>query len=509
MFTAENFLKYAMTGGTTTIVTEIFEPYPVCGNPGVLELLASLNDQPIKIFTVAPAMVSISHRTRGISTNNLKELLARDDVLGIGESYWQGVLQEPDVYLPAFKEALISGKTIEGHSAGASEKKLNAYIAAGVSSCHEPIKANEVIDRLRLGLCVMIREGSVRKELEEIAKIKDANVDLRRCTLVSDGLSPSGIQENGYMEAIVQKAIDLGFKPKDAIRMATLNIAEHFSLDGQIGAIAPGRYADILIVPDISTVTPETVISNGKIIAQNGKRLVDPRPHTFSHKARTSITLPRHLVPSDFNIKPINQNTIQHVRVIEMITDLVTREKVIDLPVLNGSIHADAENDLLKIAAIDRAIIPGDMFTGFIKGFGLKSGAFAFSATWDAADIIVIGTNDADMALAVNRIHKLQGGAVVIDQKNILEELPLPIFGVLSDQPIEEIAARSKRIQQVLASAGVPHPDPLLTIATLTSAAIPFFKICEEGYVHFKDGVTLGLFTDPPGHNSMSTIYGK
>ncbi len=496
MFTAENFLQHAMRSGTTTIITEIFEPYPVCGNPGVLELLASLKDQPIKIFTVAPAMVSISRRTRGIYPKNLRQLLSRSDVLGIGESYWQGILQEPDVYLPEYQAALAVRKTIEGHSAGASEKKLNAYTAAGVSSCHEPIRADEALDRLRLGLHVMVREGSVRRELKEISKIKDAGVDLRRLTLVSDGLSPSGIIENGYMEYIVQKAIDYGFKPEDAIRMATLNIAEHFSLDGQVGAIAPGRYADILIIPDLKTIAPEMVISNGKIIARNGKQLVEPRPHAFSLKARKSVTLPKKLAPSDFLIKTESQNSCQAVRIIEMITDLVTREEKIELPVTNGCIDADVKNNILKISAIDRAITPGDMFTGFIKGFGLKSGAFALSATWDAADIIVVGTNEADMATAVNRIHELQGGAVVADKGKITEELPFPIFGVISDQPIEKLAARTKAIQQALSDSGVPHPDPLLSIATLTSAAIPFFKICEEGYVRFKDGATMGVFAD-------------
>lgn len=496
MFTPENFLKHAMTGGTTTIVTEIYDPCYVCGNPGALEFLAALEDQPIKFFAVAPAMVSISRRTRGISTKDLQALLSRDDVLGIGESYWQGVLQEPDIYLPEFEQARAMGKTIEGHSAGASEKKLNAYVAAGVSSCHEPIRAEEALDRLRLGMHVMVREGSVRKELKEIAKLKDTGVDLRRLTLVSDGLSPSGIMEDGYMESIVQKAIDYGFKPEDAIRMATLNIAEHFSLDGRIGAIAPGRDADILIIPGLDRIAPETVISNGKIIARNGKGLVEPRPYTFSAQAHHSIKLPRQLTASDFCVKAKKEVSLQKVRIIEMITDLVTREKIVELPVSDEKIAGDPARDIIKIAAIDRSIGPGEMFTGFIKGFGLRSGAFALSAAWDAVDIIVTGTRDADMAAAVNRIRELQGGVVVVDQGDIIEELPLPVFGILSDQPVEKIAARTRAICKALSARGVPHPDPLLTIATLTTAAIPFFKICEEGYVRFKDGVTLDLFAD-------------
>ena len=496
MFTPENFLNHAMAGGTTTIVTEIYEPYYVCGQSGVLEFIASLANQPIKIFTVAPSMVSISRRTRGISKTDLHELLARNDVLGIGESYWQGVLQEPGIYLPEFEAALSAGKTVEGHSAGASEKKLNAYTVTGASSCHEPIRADEALDRLRLGMHVMVREGSVRKELKEISNLKNIGADLRRLTLVSDGLSPAGILETGYMEAIVQKAIDYGFKPEDAIRMATINIAEHFSIDRRVGAIAPGRDADILIIPALDNIAPEVVISNGQIIARNGKCLVSPRPHEFSGHSVTSIQLPRRLASADFQVQTSREKFFQRVRIIEMVTDLVTREKEIELPVTNGCIAADAANDLLKVAAIDRAVRPGEMFTGFIKGFGLASGAFAMSASWDTADIVVIGADDSDMATAVNRIYELQGGAVVVDKQNIIEELPLPVFGVLSDQPVEKIAARTTAIVQVLSHAGVPHPDPLLSIATLTSAAIPFFRICEEGYVRFKDGATPGLFVN-------------
>ncbi len=493
LFKPEEFLKYAMTGGTTTIITEIFEPYPVASIAGVLELLDALKNQPIKFFATAPAMVSISQRTKGIKAEDLKLLLSRNDVRGLGESYWQGILQDPDTYLPAFSETLAHGKTLEGHSAGANEKKLNAYVASGISSCHEPIKSEEVLDRLRLGLYVMVREGSVRRELEAISQIKDAGVDLRRLTLVSDGVSPSALMENGYMEFIVQKAINLGFKPEDAIRMATLNVAEHFSLDGQIGAIAPGRFADILIIEDIRTVFPEIVISNGTIIARNGKRLVEPRPHVFSDTSKNSVKLPKSFTKEDFIITADSRSSQQTVRIIELVTDLVTRELHAELPVSNGEIKKNISSDIIKVAAIDRAITPGDMFTGFIKGFGLTSGAIAFTATWDSADIIVIGVDDGDMALAVNRLHEMQGGAVICDKGTIREELALPIFGLISDLPVEKIVDRTRAINDAVHKMGVPHPDPMLTLSTLTTAAIPFFRICEEGYVRLKDGSTMGL----------------
>ncbi len=496
MAAPEAFLKVAMTGGTTTIITEVFEPYPVCGLAGIIDLLDALADQPVKCYATAPAMVSISPRTKGMAAADLDVLLARDDIVGMGEAYWQGVLQDVDIYLPAFERTRAAGKTLEGHTAGANEKNLNAYAALGVSSCHEPIQAGEVIDRLRLGFHVMIREGSVRRELEAVSKICGTGIDFRRMILVSDGLSPDALLSCGYMEYIVQKAIDLGFPPAEAIRMATLNVAEHFRLDDRIGAIAPGRYADILIIPDLTTISPEMVISSGRVIAQQGKRLIDPRPHAFSDQSRSSIRLPGYSKAADFSIKIDSGKARQRVRVMELATPLVTRERQVELPVDCGEIKADRSLDLLKIAAIDRAIGPGDQFVGLITGFGLASGAVAYSATWDSADIIVIGADDADMALAVNRLADLQGGAVVAERGEIIAELPLPVFGVVSNAPVEAILRQANAVGRALSERGVPLPDPLLTMGTLTSAAIPFFRICEEGLVNLKDGRVVGLFVD-------------
>jgi len=211
LFTPCEFLKYAMTGGTTAIVTETFEIYPVSGYEGVVDFLEALRDQPIKMFGTAPPMISISQAARGIAPDVLQRLLARDEVLGLGESYWQAVLQEPDRTLPLYEQTLMAGKTLEGHSAGASDKKLAAYVDLGISSCHEPINADQVLERLRLGLHIMIREGSIRRDLEEIAKIKDSGIDLRRLTLSTDGITPEDLIEKGFMEFVLQKAINCGF----------------------------------------------------------------------------------------------------------------------------------------------------------------------------------------------------------------------------------------------------------------------------------------------------------
>jgi adenine deaminase len=488
------FLQYAMLSGTTTIVTETMEPFAVLGYEGVVDFLASVREQPIKIFATAPSMASISKRARGISEKVARRLLLRDDIVGLGESYWQAVLQEPGEFLPIFTEAVRCGKRLEGHSAGARGRKLMAYMAQGISSCHEPVDAEEVLERLRLGIHVMVREGSVRKDLAPISRIKDAGVDLRRLILVSDGIAPGDLLEKGYMQSIVQKAIDCGFDPVHAIQMATINVAGYFFLDGIVGGIAPGKYADMLIIPDPKDITAECVISKGKIVAREGRLMVSPRKHVFSPRSLHSIHLLREMGPSDFSIPAQENASHVTVRVIEQATDLVTRELVTSVPVTDGEIRSDAGRDLLKVAAIDRRYSPGKTFVGLIKGFRLRAGAFACSAAWDTSDIIVVGENDEDMAGAVNRVYALQGGAVAYARGKILAEIPLPIFGIIADMPLAMLSRRMEELKGVVKDLGFPFDNPLLTLVTLTGAAIPFLRICEEGLVNLRDGRTVDLF---------------
>lgn len=403
------------------------------------------------------------------------------------------MLQEPEGVLPLYEQTLTAGKTLEGHSAGASDKKLAAYVGFGISSCHEPINARQVLDRLRLGLHIMVREGSIRRDLEEISNIKDSGIDLRRLIISTDGIEPEDLIEKGFMEYVLQKAIDCGFDPVAAIQMATLNVAEHFSLDAFVGGIAPGRYADMVIIPDAQTIKAHLVVSNGKVIARQGELLASPRQHRFNTRSLNSIQLKDELKPSEFQIFVNPDTDTAQVRVIDLVTDLVTAESIMQLPVSDGKLNPDTDQDVLKVAAIDRTNDPGRLFSGLIKGFGLNAGAMACSAAWDTTDIIVVGVNDEDMAMAVNRIHALQGGAVVCNKGEILAELALPIFGIMSDLPVVDIARKLKQIRNAAAALGVRHPDPLLTLITLTGAAIPYLRICEEGLVNLKDGLTRPL----------------
>lgn len=491
-------LEPLMAGGTTALVTESLEVYPVAGLAGINDFLGALSDQPIKIFATAPFMASISRAAQGIDPADLNDLLSRPEIVGLGESYWQAVVQNPELASNTLEAALSSGKTLEGHTAGARGNKLAAYLAAGISSCHEPTTAADALERLRLGLHVMLREGSIRRDLDALASIKDAGIDPRRLILVTDGLSPLDLIEKGGMDFVVRKAIERGFDPIVAVQMATLNVAEHFRLDGLIGGIAPGRSADMLIVPDLKAFRPEIVISNGKVIAAHGRVRVEPRRPRYLPASLSSVLLPEDVTLADFQIMAPGAGSVK-VRVIEMVTDLVTAESHLDLQPVDNRLDADPERGLIKVAAIDRTHFPGKRFVGLLKGFGLKTGAMACSAAWDTSDIIVAGTTDGDMAAAVNRIRELQGGAVVAENGAIAAELPLPVFGLMSEESLERVAKKLAGVNAAANRLGCPFPDPLLTLVTLTGAAIPYLRICEEGLVNLKNGETMGLFVDHHG----------
>jgi adenine deaminase len=296
------------------------------------------------------------------------------------------------------------------------------------------------------------------------------------------------------MEFVVQKAIDCGFDTIRAIQMATLNVAEHFGLDALVGGIAPAKHADMLIIPDTATIAPEIVISKGRVVAENKQVLVQSRRHVFSEKSLASVHIPEPLKPADFAIIAPEDASVVKARVIDLITDLVTQELQMEIPATDGEILADTGKDIIKVAAIDRVHEPGKRFVGLIHGTGMKSGAFASSAAWDASDIIVVGVSDADMALAVNRIREMQGGAVVCNGQAVLAELALPVMGIMAQIPLVATARRLEAIRTAMGGLGVHFSDPLLTLVTLTGAAIPYLRICDEGLVNLKNGKTTGLW---------------
>jgi adenine deaminase len=486
-------VKYAAVSGTTTIITENSDIGTPLGYEGVIQFFRSVQNQPIKIFITVPPMVTLSKVTEEHATTlpQLRKLLRRKDILGLGEVYWGDVVNGNQRVLDLIAETVKRGKKVEGHSAGASGKKLQAYVSSGVSSCHEPINAEEVRERLKLGLFILIREGVVRRELEAIAPIKDDGDVLNRLAIASDGVAVEQLISDGYMEFLVQKAINLGFDPIRAVQMATINVARHFAIDDEIGGIAPGKYADIAVIPDLKTIKAEYVISNGRVVAHSGQLLIKPRKHRYPKSMLDTVRLDRDFTADDFAIPA--QGGQAKVRLIDQITNLVTKEALIDMPVIEGQLKADVGKDIIKVAAIERAYRTGKRFTGLIRGLGFKKGALATTNVWDCGDIIVVGADESEMALAVNRVKELGGGVVVIADGGIAAEIALPVGGVISTEPVETIARKFKHIQQVAAELGAKSPNFSLTLETLPTPAIPFLRICSSGLFDLKENRFVSL----------------
>ncbi len=483
----QEFLRYAMRGGTTTIITEIMELTFPLGYKGLIEYLDTLKNQPIKIFSTVPPSVTFSKdaAAKAPTLTQLLELLKRDDILGVGEGFWQEVLRGERNFPALSAEARARGKTSEGHAAGCRGQRLAAYLDYGVSSCHESVSAEEVVEKLRFGICTMIREGSIRKELEAIAKIKDMGLDLRRAALVTDGADPRDLVEKGYLERVVQRAIDAGFDPVLAVQMATLNVAEHFRLDGVLGGIAPAKYADLVLIPDLRMIRAECVISNGVMIARDGKLLVEPGPAMFTGSGLKKIQVS----PKDFAIKVPRKDTLK-VRVLDQVTDLVTKEVLLDLPAPDGELNADPGKGLLKASVIS---CEGKIFTGLVRGQGFQAGAMATSGVWETFATVVVGADDEDMAAAANRVFEMGGGIVVCSGGKVQAELALPVAGLMSNERIEEIVERLNHIQAKARALGFRFADAALTLAVLTTAAIPFLRLCEDGLVDSKTGKVVDL----------------
>lgn len=487
-------IRYAIPTGTTSIVTELMEIYPLAGLEGMIHFMDLLKDQPIKFFFTVPAMVFTPTDRKGISVEDLERLLVLPEVVGMGESYWQGVLQEREIYLPNMLRTRVLNKTLEGHSAGAKSERLSAYVSAGIGSCHESTTSQEALERARLGLTVMIREGAVRKEMERIADLFGTQLDSRRFVLCSDGVDPEELMEKGYMDALVNKAISLGIEPLVAIQMVTINVAQHFRLEDRIGGIAPSRYGDILLSERLEHIRPRFVISSGRLVAEDGKALTTSISNLSVERFVVGPSNPRRFSLEDFTPKlPYGQKAKGSA--IKMVTDLVTSMETLELEQKEGKLILEGVPGLNLVAAIERKADPNSYFVGLVLGYGLREGAFGCSAAWDTTDMLIVGKDPQDMAVAANRIFELKGGAAIVANGKILWELPMPLFGIMSDKKMPQLVEDFRRMRAILRELGVTFRDPLLSLVTLSTSAIPFFRICHEGYVDLKTGKRLGLMS--------------
>jgi adenine deaminase len=480
-------LREAIPRGLTAFVTEMAQVSSALGAAGARWFLDTLGAQPIHAYATAPVISYLSAEAAPgqplIDEAEMGALLDDPRVLGLGEVYWHRLLPEPERLLALIGRARALGKTVEGHTAGARGARLVACAAAGVDSCHEPITAAEALERLRLGMHVLIREGSVRQDLEAVLAVQRTGISLRRAALASDGVWPPDLVARGYMDAIVQRAIDLGLPPVTAYQMASLNAAEHFGLDGELGGIAPGRSADLLVLPDLRTVRPEVVVARGRVVAREGRCLVPcpvlPLPAGLYEGPR-----PGPLDPASLRLAAPGSRA--RVRAIRIAGDIVSAEAEVTLSVRDGAVLADPASDVLLAVVADRRT-GRERGVGVVQGFGLREGAVASTLSFDTADLVLVGASRDLLAAAGRRAVELRGGLVVVDGRGAVRaELSLPLGGVAAAEPLPEVARALDRVVAALRAQGCGIPRPLLTLQTLTFSAIPALRLTTRGLLVVK-----------------------
>ncbi|HVP79613.1 MAG TPA: adenine deaminase C-terminal domain-containing protein [Thermodesulfobacteriota bacterium] len=479
----EEFVKHIIRSGVTTVITETIELATIVGKDGIEYFAKGLEGQPIRLYyTVAPLCgLTPDEETIAPTHEEFVSILKDPKCLGIGEIYWGNMFLEGsqgDRVKKLVSTALEMGKVVEGHTAGAKGQKLQAYASLGISSCHEPITEQEVLERLRLGYWIMIREGGIRKELEGVKGIFKKKIDFRRLALATDGVDPEGLLGEGYLDASVRSLLKLGVPPKLAYQMVTINVAEHFHLDHVIGSLTPGKMADLLIIPSSNEFSPQLVMCDGRIIYQDGKSLAGPRniffPEAMFHTVRVK----------DYRFPPVPQKG--KVRAMELVSRLVTQERIIDLE------DPEESNDIMMVFVINR-LGSGKAFMGLLKGFGLQRGAYGTTTTWDMPDMVVVGCDTQSMETVIGRLEEIGGGCAYAIGKEIVAEFSAPLCGVISLKPMERVRDEVRKLEESLRKNGVKWEKPILTVDTFGTPAIPSLRITNHGYVRLKDRKILSL----------------
>ncbi len=478
------FVKAVLPYGTTTVICDPHEIANVLGLEGITYMLQSAKYQPMDIYFTLPSTVPATNmETSGarLSAVDLMPYFSQKWVVGLGEVMnVPGVLENDREIFDKLK--IASGKVIEGHAPGLTGKDLYAYITSGIHSDHESFGKAEALEKLSAGMTVMIREGSVAKNLKTLAGLVNDKNQSRFC-LVSDDRNPIDLVEKGHLDYTIRKAISLGMDPISAIRMATINPARHFGIHNA-GAVAPGYFADFIIVDNLSKFKVMAVYKRGEAAARNGKALKIRK--TKPVHLRSSINV-KWIMPAHFKLPAKTKK----VNAIELVPDeLITRKRVLSIKMENGFAVSDTKNDVLKIVVVERHRTTGNISQGFVKGFGLKKGALASSVGHDSHNIICVGCDDESIYQAVLAIIK-SGGGLGCFQSDRQEILPLPIAGLMSDRDLSYVYKKLKRLNKASSAMGCKLNEPFMTLSFLALPVIPDLKITDKGLVD----VTKNKFT--------------
>lgn len=472
------FARTVVPHGTTAVVLDPHEIANVAGVAGIRYLLDSSEGAACTVYVMLPSCVPATDmETSGavLTADDLAPLLEHPRVLGLGEVMnYPGVLSRAPEVLR--KVRLAVGRPVDGHAPGLSGRDLNAYLAAGIRSDHECTTLEEAREKLRRGMAIMLREGTTAHNLRDLLPlVTPANA--RRFLLVSDDRHPDDLLDHGHMDHSLRLAIASGLDPVVAVQMATRNPAEYFGLR-DLGAVAPGYRADLVVLDDLHEVRVSQVYKDGRLVAQDGHLLPSaPQPPRVHLGNTMRVDWDR----VDFQVPAQGRR----VRVIQVLPDqILTRALVEEARVEDGLALADLGRDLLKLAVVERHHATGNMALGFARGFGLRRGALASTVGHDAHNLVVVGVDEADMLLAARHLGDLGGGFAAVAHGQVLADLPLPIGGLMSDQPVETVRKGMDRLLSVAREVlGSPLPNPFMTLSFVALAVIPELRLTDQGLV--------------------------
>jgi len=483
------FAKKALLCGVTSLFSDPIDVVSVAGYRGFQEFLKLGEDLPVRIFQVVPGGLPVDAKfsnSNSLSLAQEKSAVKHPHVLGLGEVFsWTKVtLREPKTMKSLFA-MLECDCIINGHTAGASDKKLNAYVSSGILSCHEPINFDQVLERLRLGMWIMIREGSIRRDLKEIIpRVLSHGTYLNRLMFCSDGLDPLDIVKFGHIDHCIRESIKLGLKPIDAITMASKNNFDYYNMGKDLGGIAPGKLADILIFDDLKSFKPNKVFVGGKLVVSDGKIIGFIKKKSVSPWIKKTVKL-KQFTKNDFLIKTKKKEVTANT--IFMQTEIITNIGTAQLHSKDGHVSASLDSDIWKVAAFDRIHGTNRHTIGFLENFGADIGAFASTWSFHENDMLVIGSNDSDMAIASNHIIDNQGGLVVVKSGKILASLPLQFAGILSTDSFEKVTSNFEKINNSIVDSGCHFSRPHLIPLFLPFLALPSVRILSGGIIDVKN----------------------
>jgi adenine deaminase len=476
MLSIPEFARNVVPLGTTTVVADPHEIGNVLGLDGIRYILKSSQGLPLRVFVMFPSCVPATpFETSGAKLGPEDMVAFKDNerVLGLAEMMnYPGVLMEDPEILA--KISVFEGKVLDGHAPGLTGKDLCAYVIAGIGSDHECTSLDEAREKLRNGMHIMIREGSAAKNLDSLLPLVNEH-NSRNCFFVTDDLDPEDILEKGHINNLVRTAINKGLDPIRAIQMATINPAEYFKLK-RLGRVAPGFLADLLILDDLKQISIDRVYHSGRLVAEGGKLLVPSISAGEAHLPE-SMNVAWDQV-KDFSIRAEGAS----VNIIQVVPgQIVTKRAVEPAPVMDGLVVADPTRDILKIAVIERHRGTGAFSVALIRGFGMKRGAIACTVAHDSHNIIVVGANDSDMLAAAREAARMRGGLAAVSDGRTLAGMPLPIAGLMSDKPIQEVRDGLESVVHAAHELGCQLENPFATLSFMALTPIPELKLTDQG----------------------------